>query len=192
MWFLLLSLIPLLGSNTIGYLRTQIIIEGLVERYLGGIADLQARRVQEGVEQHFLYLSALGTGNRFLEAAAERERGLDRLEMGEVADSSSVHAYLVRQLDELGAFGALDLVQLDGTVVAATSEGPWRSFLDSSGLPRLMIARGRSSDAPPLLCLGVVIQDEHGLNTAYLLGTIAIGHASNFLEIPEHRVVHSG
>ncbi len=186
MWFLLLSLIPLLGSNTIGYLRTQIIIAGLVERYLGGIADLQARRVQEGMEQHFLYLSALGTGNRFLVAAAERERGLDRLEMSEVADSSSVHAYLVRQLEELGAFGALALVQLDGTVVAATSEGPWRSFLDSSELPRLMIARGQSSDAPPLLCLGVVVHDEHGQSAAYLLGTISIGHASNFLEIPEH------
>lgn len=186
MWFLLLSLIPLLGSNTIGYLRTQVIIEGLVERYLGGIADLQARRVQEGVEQHFLYLSALGTGNRFLEAAAERQRGVDRLEMNEVADSIAAHAYLVRQLDELGAFEDLALVQLDGTVIAATGEGPWESFLDSRESPRLLVVRGRSSDAPPLLCLGVVIQDEDGLSTAYLLGTIALGHASNFLEIPEH------
>ena len=185
-WFLLLSLIPLLGSNTIGYLRTQVIIEGLVERYLGGIAELQARRVQEGVEQHFLHLSSLGTGNRFLEAAAERERGLDRLEMSEVADSASVHAYLVRQLEEPGAFEALALVQLDGTVIAATSEGPWQSFLDSSEPRRLMIARGATSDAPPVLCLGVVIQDEDGQRMAYLLGTIALGHASNFLEIPEH------
>lgn len=186
MWFLLLSLIPLLGSNTIGYLRTQVIIEALVERYLGGVSDLQARRVREGMEQHFLYLSAIGRGNRFLVAAAESVPESDRLEMSGIADSAAVYGYLRRQLEELGTFGALALVQLDGTVIAATSEDPWRSFLGSGEPPRLTVARGGNSEESPSLGLGIALEDEDGVTIAYLLGTIAIGHASDFLEIPEH------
>ena len=109
MWFLLLSLIPLFGSNAIGYLRTRLIIEGLVDRYLGGVTDLQARGIEDGVERHFSYLEQVANDDRVFPGA----------------DPGLVRAYLSLRVDESAAFDAMAVVSLDGAVMVETREGPW-------------------------------------------------------------------
>ena len=99
MWFLLLSLIPLFGSNAIGYLRTRLIIEGLVDRYLGGVTDLQARGIEDGVERHFSYLEQVANDDRVFPGA---DPGLVRaylsLRVPILDDAGQAAAHLVGQI----------------------------------------------------------------------------------------------
>jgi hypothetical protein len=64
LWFLTLSLIPLLLSNTVGYQVTRRIIEGQVWRYLTALTEVQAQHVATEVERHQLYLQAVAVGSR--------------------------------------------------------------------------------------------------------------------------------
>lgn len=170
MWFLLLSLIPLFGSNAIGYLRTQIIIEGLVERYLGGVADLQARGIEDGVERHFLYLEQMGSNNSVL--------------LG--TDPGSIQTYLSRRLDESAAFEAMAVVGLDGSVTSETREGLWGAPVGPEEPRRLSVEWSRDPADPPVLSLAVPIPNGTGRAAAYLFGKIPLHRAGALFDIPEH------
>jgi hypothetical protein len=122
--FLLVSLVPLFGSNAVGYLRSRRIVEALVEGYLGEIVGIQARHVSEHLEGQVAYLAAVGAGNRFLQAAAERERpGADRT-LTAVASPVAVAEYLRRQLDDTNRFANMALFSLAGGLVASAYDTP--------------------------------------------------------------------
>ena len=148
--FAALSLMPLFASNGIGYLRSRDINDDLVERYLDGIARLQAAHVQDRLVQRSLYLQAIGSANRFLQAAAERGSPGANPGMSAAADPETVRDYLRRKLEESGRFDALALFHTDGRPIASTNEArplslPWD---DPTGLSLLRSPDG--ANAPSL------------------------------------------
>src|SRR5512144_2884375 len=86
-WLLVFSLVPLVVTNTVGYYRSRGIIERLVDRYLGALAQGEAQHVGERVDRHLLSLESITAGNEFLAAGLLRSQGRPAGEMGTVADA---------------------------------------------------------------------------------------------------------
>lgn len=118
---LLLSLLPLVVSNGLGYLRSTTIIEGLVERYLDGIADLQGLHVSDQLERHTLFLRKMATHEavrRVAGAAASSDEG----------DSGfaerSENPFLRQQIAQHPGFEALYVFTSDGEIIASAPLPP--------------------------------------------------------------------
>jgi signal transduction histidine kinase len=186
MALLLLSLLPLFGSNALGYLRSRLIIEDLVAGYLDGLATVQANHVQDRLGQRRLYLDAIAKGNRFLEAALGAGVAPGVSAMTRVAGPEAVRDYLTRQVEESGQFATMALLDLDRRVVAATGEilrqGQWRI----TGTNGLAILRPPDPHAPPVLRFETTVQDAYGRAAGYLEATVPLDQGNEFLEIPEH------
>jgi len=184
--FLLLSLVPLFGSNAIGYRRSRGIVGHLVSRYLDGMASVQALHIQGRVEQRLLYLAAIANGNRFLEAAALRGTGRDGADMAAVADPEAVRDYLTRKLDESGHFGALALFSPTGERLASTDTSSGLNRWSPDDSAAVTVERMTGSTWPPALRLAVPVANDAGARLAYLVATIPLNEGGEFLEIPKH------
>lgn len=188
-WFLLLSLIPLFGSNSLGYVRSTAIVEGLVQRHLDGIADVQALHVRDQVERHRLYLQAVSAGNAFLAAAALELRNEDGGPMGLVVDLARTREHLGRKLEELSAFQALYLLAPDGGLLAsATHTGislPPPTFFLERPESEVVTEAARGDDGPRIH-IAVPVYSEGATPVGYLAGSIFLADNPDFLELPEH------
>lgn len=185
--FLILSLIPLFGSNAIGYARSRVIVEGLVGRYLDGMAGIQAAHIQDRLDQRLLYLSAVANGNRFLEAAAERElSGASIPGMAEAADPPAVRVYLERKRTETSRFDILTVHRPDGTVLASSGSDEPLPPATVASAPGFLIVRGDDPESPPSLRFLAPVTDAQGRRQAYLSATLALVRGGEFLEIPPH------
>lgn len=184
--FLALSLVPLFGSNAVGYVRSRGIVEGLVGRYLDAMAQIQASHIQDRLDQRLLYLDAVASGNRFLQAAAERGEATANPGMSAAADPAAVTEYLHRKLQEGGRFETLSLYRLDGSMLASSHDDirldGWRP--DTSG--QVTLLRDPEPERPPTLRFMVPVLSDSGVEEAYLAATISLGRGSEFLEIPPH------
>lgn len=192
-WFLLFSLVPLLGSNMVGYLESQGIIERLIERHLAAIADVEAQHIRDQVDRLLMDLQAISAGNEFLAAGALRESGGPAHPMTGVADREAVEAHLSRKRHELPAFELLFLQRPDGSVVASTGSVPPGSVLgpdEETGGPRFETLQRGSSDsagnARPWFRLSVAVRTGHGHLAGYLVGLMRPAGLVRLLEIPEH------
>lgn len=187
-WFLLLSLIPLVGSNTLGYLRSTGIVEGLVQRYLDGIAEVQALHVRDQVERHRLYLQAVSAGNAFLAAAALELRNEDGGPMGSVADLARTEEHLDRKLEELSAFQALYLLAPEGALLAAApariSVPPPTFSLERPEAE--VVTEGSAGGEGPRIHIAVPVYADGATPVGYLAGSIFLARSPDFLELPEH------
>ena len=184
--FLVLSLLPLFGSNGLGYLRSRGILEAIAERYLGGVADLQAAQVEERVDQHLLYLEAVANGNRFLQAAAERSGPTANPGMSDAASPAAVSEYLARKRDETGRFDALALFDTEGILLASSADDHPVNIWPVEASLRVVLLRSGDVEAPPTLRLTVPVLDTGEDVVAYLAGTVPLKGGEHFLEIPEH------
>lgn len=184
--FLGLSLVPLFGSNAMGFLRSRTIVERLVERYLDGVASLQAGHIEDRLQQRSFYLDAIANGNRFLQAAVERGRPGVTSAMSEAADEEAVRTYLRRKVDESGRFGALALFTLDGRLVASSHDDDMVNAWPATAEARITLLRPDDLRGPPTLRFTVPVRDLDGAVTAYLAATIPLEQGGEFLEIPEH------
>jgi signal transduction histidine kinase len=183
--FLLLSLVPLFGMNAVGYLRSRRIVETQVERYLHEIANLQAKRVAEHLEQQLAYLRAVGTGNRFLQAAAERRVPGARPLMGEVADPAAVSQYLRNQLDEAERrFTDMALFSLDGTLLGSSAVDPKSYRRAGPASDPVTVLREDGDPTPPVLRYTVPVMSQRGDVVAYLSASVSTGSAQAFLGFP--------
>ncbi len=179
---LLLSLMPLLVSNGLGYLRSTVIIEGLVERYLDGIADLQGLHVRDQLERHILFLRDMATRDAMLLAAA---RGRQSAEMEE-------NPFLAQQVAEHPAFESLYLFTADGEIIASAPLPPadlalWLGppLREPSGV--VEIARDTEAPRFPRLRLAVPVQvPGRPTPSLYMGGNVKVLGPSEFLQIPEH------
>lgn len=186
-WFLLLALIPLIGSNTLGYLRSTAIIEDLVQQHLDGIAEVQALHVRDQVERHRFSLQAVTAGNAFLAAGALVLRDEDGGPMGRVVDLQSLQDHLGRKLEELASFEQLLLLAPDGEVLAEASSTPGSPALLPSDPSATVVLRPRAApDRPPRIYLAVPVHAARDLPVAYLAGTIRMGSPGDFLDLPAH------
>lgn len=191
-WFLLFSLVPLLGSNMVGYLESLGIIESHIERQLRAIAEIEARHVRDQVDRSMLELQAIAAGNEFLVAGALRGSGGRDHPMGEVADREAVELHLRSKLRELRELDVLFLQDLDTTVIAATGPVPPGSRLapgDATAERRFRTLRpagGAPSGASPLFRLSVPVRSASGRLAGHLVGVMSQEDLTELVEIPEH------
>jgi signal transduction histidine kinase len=179
------SLLPLFGSNAVGFLRSREIVEGLVQRYLLGVADLQATHIQERVDQMSLYLEAITVGNRFLQAALERDNPASDLEMRNAATPEATRDYLRRKLVESSLFDALSLFDEDGKLFASTSDRPRSGeWLLVEHMPVQFVTTGTAS--PPTLRYSEPVFGSQAQPLGFLVATIPLARGGEFLDIPEH------
>lgn len=191
-WFLALSLVPLLISNGVGYIRSQRIAEGLLERSLDVASLLQVLHVQNRMERHLVFLDAVAAGNEFLRAGLHRASGKSD-GMASVADREAVETYLARQRAEGGgSFRDLYLLDLEGRFLASTgtaadSSGPYPCDGHVQGVTLI-----RSPDPlqPPALCISVPVTGADGQRVGFLGGLVPSQDMEDFLKFPPQRGEH--
>lgn len=187
-FFLLLSLVPLFLSSAVGYLRSTGIIADLVGHHLSGIADAQALHVRDQVDRHRLSLQAVEAGNSFLVAAALGLQGHEAGRMGDVATLEAVQEHLDRKREELSAFHELHLLGTDGRHLAASPAGrldPPPALPLVPGEPSVAIQDARPGEVPAIH-VAVPVRDDVGATIGYLAGSMPLGGASEFLDLPPH------
>ncbi|MDE3153138.1 MAG: HAMP domain-containing protein [Gemmatimonadota bacterium] len=188
-WFLVFSLVPLLATNAVGYQRTKAILEGIVDRYLSAVAEVQVQHVRDRIDNHLLLLQAIVAGNQFLVAGALRSQGLPAGQMGEVADRTALENFLLRKHDEIPIFDAIDLFTPEGQVIAAA--GNSANFvtdrpdnLDHGSLWAQL--RDGPHGPEPVFDIAVPVRDHDGRTVAYLGAAVTLAESHEFLEVPEH------
>ena len=193
-WFLLFSIVPLAGTNLVGYRRSQGIIRRLVERSLSSLADVQAQHIRDRVDRHLLSLQAIVAGNEFLLAGARRAQGWPAGQMGVVATRAAMDQLLARKLSDLPAFTALYLFSPSGDVIA--SAGPSSSVVptvprDVRGTSVTVGLSELTRGAEPQFRLVVPLVEAHtGTTVALLGGTVEPTGFRDFLQMPVHAAGH--
>jgi signal transduction histidine kinase len=188
-WFLALSLVPLLASNAIGYLRSRRITEGLLERSLDVASLLQVLHVQNRVDRHVVFLDAVAAGNEFLRAGVRRAGGVGGA-MEAVATRRAVEEYLTRQLAEGGgSFRGLYLLDGRGHFLASTGGDSVGSgtYPCDGHVQSVSLIRGRDSLRPPSLCITVPLTGEDGRQSGYLGGLVGSDDMEGFLRFPQEQ-----
>lgn len=191
-WFLVFSLVPLLLSNMVGYLESEQIIEGLVRRQLGAIAEAEAQHVRDQLSRSLADLRALAVGNEFLAAGAANlggRGGRPDGQMVDVADREAIGEYLQRKHGELSEFDALILQGSDGALLAFSGPGDpslYRSASRAIPPPSFQAIGPATSDGRSRFRLTAPVTELDGDPSAYLAGVIGPSGMEHFLEIPEH------
>ncbi|HEX6559639.1 MAG TPA: ATP-binding protein, partial [Longimicrobiales bacterium] len=192
-WFAIFSLVPLIATNTVGYVQSQRIIERLVYRYLHALAQVEARHVRDQIERQQMALSIIATGNEFLAAGAIEMAGGTAGQMGQIATHDAVQQYLSRKLTELRAFDALRIYSLDGRVlVTVLRAGAVRPDVAGASQDGFFVIPPRMAYEPPRFHVVVPLQ-RNGNTVGYMGAIIGSQQLQAFLEIPEHLAgsVHS-
>jgi signal transduction histidine kinase len=195
LWFLVLSLVPLLVSNTVGYVFTREIIDRQIQRYLRALAETQAQQVATEVERHQLFLdgitiSDVGLFRTILAAVPQTPRGQDR-------SLAALKAHLEHELTELPSLTELFVIDRMGRVVAATDSirhgQDWShsAIFRRGRVEHYFVAdwETRNEDVVPVYRLAVPIRD--GLQTlgGVLGGTVGFERLQSFLRVPEHLAI---
>lgn len=145
-WLLLLSLVPLFLSNSVGYLASGRIIGRLAARDLDALTAIQAQHVRDEIDRLLLSLSAAARNDRLLMASAATLRDTASGPAGLSGASGLAGEELVRLERQLLDFTTLELVGPSGVVVAASS--PYASgtrWVDRAALNRAA-AQGQTFD----------------------------------------------
>ncbi len=196
LWFLVLSLVPLLVSNSVGYVVSRRIIEQQIQRYLRAIAEIQAQQVATEVERHQSFLDGIAAGNRTL--IREIPAAAAAIQAGRAEQSvTAIGAHLAHELEELRSLAELFLIDTAGTVIAATDSDRLGQDWSSNQLFR----RGRveryfaadldtrDESAVPLYRLAVPIRDEQQRPSGVLAGSVGFDMLQAFLRLPEHMAI---
>ena len=120
-WFLAFSLVPLVVTNAVGYVRSKAILRRRIERDIAALAEVQALHVRDRADRALLVLQAIVAGNEFLVAGTLKAQGLPAGEMGDVADRDAIEQLLNSKLVESGAFDALYLIGPSQQLIAAVA-----------------------------------------------------------------------
>jgi signal transduction histidine kinase len=189
-WFLVLSLVPLVVSGTLGYVRSYQIIEDVVERDLKVIIEVQVAHISDRADRYLSYLQAVATGNEFLAAGIRRVRGEVLSGMEEAANRQVLDAYLKRQLGELPYFDALFLEGWSGEVLAssapldqemASQEDP----AQRGGRTRIAAIPGSTPSDRPRLRITVPVTGIGGEPVGFYGGIVESSRVSAFFDIPQ-------
>ena len=196
-WFLVLSLIPLVLTNSVGYLISKSIIEDQTSRYLNALTEGEARHIAAVIARHEASLSAFARGNRFLAASLEEAVRSATPGSRRTQVLARLSEYLNRQLGELRPLSELMVIDSAGVVVAATNRAwvgeEWSQPKSSrlGGDSRSFAHRDTSGhdderEHEPHLGLVVPIHADSGTDLGILAGTIAFDELQEFLRIPPH------
>lgn len=189
-WFLVFSLVPLIVTNAVGYLRSKAILQRRIERDIAALAEVQALHVRDRADRALLLLQAIVAGNEFLVAGTLRAEGLPAGEMGDVADRDAIEQLLNSKLVESGAFDALYLIGPSQQVIAAVGDsGAIITTVPSDDSTRSLTTRirqiGRSWEPQFRLAAPVVsYRGHHPRIVSYLGGAMSLNGFGDFLQLP--------
>lgn len=186
--FLLFSLVPLLGSNMIGYLESRGIIEGLIQRQMSALAEVEAQHVRDQVDRLLLGLDMITSTSGFSEAADDA-LSADVTDMIAPAAQGPIHDRLQRMLEELWQFEAIFLQHPAGKIVA--SAGALEGLDEESAAPpgetaRLEVLDARTRAGLPRFRLRVPVRGAGGRTIGYLGALMELRGLGGLLQIPEH------
>lgn len=193
-WFLVLSLIPLLVSNTVGYLVTRHMMGERIHRYLDALTEVEAEHVANELERHQLYLDAIVAGNRYLARNLQAASRAVAAGAREAEPVVGLHEHLDRKLAELEPLSELFVIDTAGRVIASTRHERLGTTLSDSDVLRFarfgrFFEVGREMNhgtAEPVYRLASPIHDEAGGWLGVLVGTVGFERAKTFLHIPPH------
>lgn len=175
LWLVLFSLVPLIGSNMVGYLQSQAIIERLLRSSLQAISGVEAVHVKNRLNHARFDLRAIAA-----EISSPRSSLSD----------SAVDRLLQRKRVEFQEFDLLFVQTPQGAVVGATE--PAVSGLRLRGLsltPKptegVRVAT-QAQGSEPSLVLTVPVWASSEMPVAYVSGLIGPASLRAFLEIPPH------
>ncbi len=184
-WFLVFSLIPLLVSNTIGYMKAREIIERLVDRYLAAVAQVEAAHVNDQMDRHMSSLETVTAGNEFLVAGLLGLEGRrPENDMAGVAKPRALRGYLQQKLAELKGFEGLYLQGPDGTVLLAVGDADTVGLRAATHPPAFAVLPP-AADGSARFRLAVPVWDGD-LPVGLLGGTVGQSSLRGFLDIPAH------
>jgi len=192
LWFLVLSLVPLLVSNTAGYLVTRKIIEGQARTRLRALVTAEASHVAGEVQRNQLQLErvVLGSG----QFAVAVQRAMAAPQGRGVLERVALDELLRRRLTELRPLTELMVLDTNGRVLAATRAGQLGADWRHTDLYRIgRYDRFFASDwgtragiAGPIYRLAAPIADSEGRSVGILAATVGLGHTEEFLTISPH------
>ncbi len=179
-WFLALSLVPLIGSNMLGFIQSSRIIEELIGRQLDAIASVEAMHVRDQVDGALLGLEMVAAANPGY-VAAVTGRG----------SPGDLEAELRHKLDELWQFDALYVTAAGRGVVATTfpfpdEPLPERDELHLGGGAVVDVLEGPSADGRPVFRMSVPLSAPGSapeVRLGALMGPRGLG---GLLDIPPH------
>lgn len=213
LWFLALSLVPLLVSNTVGYLVSKRIIESQVHRYLNALSEVEARHVASEMERHQLYLDAVAAGNNFLFTTVPEASAAIRDGRRQDPTVTALHEHLDRKLAELRPLTELFVFDTAGLIIAATGHDRVGSTYARTERNRVSVLgvphhsddstrphgetesdpHAHGPDGEVFHELSSPIVDGDGRQVGTLTGTVVFDRLQAFLRMPPHLAgdVHS-
>ena len=189
-WFLAFSLVPLVVTNAVGYVRSKAILRRRIERDIAALAEVQALHVRDRADRALLVLQAIVAGNEFLVAGTLKAQGLPAGEMGDVADRDAIEQLLNSKLVESGAFDALYLIGPSQQLIAAVGDsGAIITTVPADDSTRSLTTRirqiGRAWEPQFRLAVPVVSYREHRARiVGYLGGAMGLSGFRDFLQLP--------
>jgi len=187
---LLLSLVPLVLSNSLGYLASDRIIRRLVERDLAALAVLQAGHVRDEIERLQLSLATAVHNDRLLVASAAALSDPTASPLALSGASALATEELAQLRRQLRVFSTLELLRPEGVVVA--SSPPYTSGVrrPDAGVLRRAAASGRAfavertgSRREPRLVIAVNAA-ESDVGPAIVFGAIRAADVVTALRMP--------
>ncbi len=189
-WLLLLSLVPLFASNTIGYLASSRIIHRLAERDLDALAAVQAHHVRDEIERLLLGLTSAARNDRLLIASASalRDSTIRPLALSGASALAAEELEVLRR--QLQVFTALELVDPARIVVAASprfaSGVRWRDaevLARAAGGQAFAVERVGAPPAPRLLFAADLFAPD-ATRPVVVVGVVATAAIGPALQIP--------
>jgi signal transduction histidine kinase len=195
LWFLVLSLVPLLVSNTVGYVFTRDIIDRQIRRYLRALAEIQTQQVAREVERHQLFLAGIVASDPALFQVSPST--VPQTQRQQDPSVAALKAHLDHELVELPSLTELLVIDTVGSVVVATDS----SRLGQDWSLTELYRRGRveqyfevdwetrNENVVPVYRLAVPIRDGQQRLTGVLAGTVGFEQLQAFLRVPEHLAI---
>lgn len=184
-WFLLFSLVPLFGSNMLGYLESQRIIEDLIRRDLAAIAEVEAQHVRDQMNHLLLDLELTASASESLTVALLASPSGS----GGGAAVEAAGRYLDRRLEEAWEFDALYLQRPDERIVSSTDplDAETRS-LPTATLPQggVDVLATLDRAGQPRFRLLVPVYGDGDRPAGYLGAVMGPRGFGGLLEIPPH------
>lgn len=190
-WLLLLSLLPLILSNAVGYVVSGRIIGGLAERDLRALTTVQAHHVRDVLERLSLGLELAAGADRLLVASAAALRDSSASPVVLSGASGLAAEELDRLREQLTTFSSLALVRPSGRVVASSprfaSGVLWRDpvLVSRAASQERAFAVGRGIERrEPSLVFAVALPAPDTAPPAVVIGVIAFADIGSALQIP--------
>lgn len=191
LWLLLLSLVPLFISTTIGYLASSGIIHRLARRDLEALTAVQAHHTRDEIERLLLNLASAARNDRLLAASVAALRDTTARPVVLSAASGLATEELEQLRRQLQVFTSVELVDPAGVIVAASprfaSGLRWRerAVLVRAAVEGRTFAAERTGAPPmPRMLFAVSMAAPDSTRPVIVVGAVGTEEIAAALQIP--------